>query len=171
LENNRLVEETKVFNQEMQVANEFKIEFENLNTQLIKLDMSYRIKLNENITKKESLKPKLFSLVGKNKGSQLFEADFNPKMSQHLQQKREQKQPHLLELDENIIYEQETFQKNPNFNRSTSKTSDNETIKDIYVDTSVSNNDSGNNSTSSTGRIFKTTTYSYLYLNKNKTSS
>ena len=141
----------------MQIANEFKVEFDQLNAQLNKLDMSYRLKIDENLARKEGLKPKLYSLVGTSKGIQLFEADFNPKISQHLhsssvnnkhdEQSVPQQPPVIL---------QEKYQKAPSLSEAIAKTSDDETIKNIFVDTSTSNCDSGNNSTCSTGMcIFK----------------
>ena len=139
MENTRLIEDNKINKREIQIANEFKLEFDSLNSQVIKLDMEHRVRQNENIANKENLKEKICSLVGRNKGLQLFDADFNPKISQHLQQKRDQQRS-----------EQENSPNLNSFSEST-KYSDDDIEKSIYVDTSfqASNSDSGNNSTSS----------------------
>jgi hypothetical protein len=105
------------------------------------LDLEIRVKQDEALAKKEILKSRICSLVGRNKGSQLFEADFNPKISQHLQLKREQQQ-------EKSKFEHEVFQKSYSIYSESTKNSDDETEKSIYVDTSFQtlNSDSGNNS-------------------------
>ena len=112
-----------------------------MSAQLFKLDSENKIKQDETIAKKEVLKGKICSLVGRNKGEQLFDADFNPKISQHLQLKREQQQ-------EKNNLEQEKYQKSNSVGDETTKSSDDETEKSIYVDTSLQtlNSDSGNNS-------------------------
>ena len=105
------------------------------------MDAEIRVKQDETLAKKEILKSKICSLVGRNKGLQLFEADFNPKISQHLQLKREQQQ-------EKNKFEHEVFQKSNSIYAESTKSSDDETEKSIYVDTSFQtlNSDSGNNS-------------------------
>ena len=79
LESKRLFEESKIFSKELQVANEIKLEFDKLNAQMGKLDSFYHRKIDENLIKKEGIKPKICALVGSHRGIQLFEADFNPK--------------------------------------------------------------------------------------------
>ena len=106
------------------------------------MDSEIRVKQHETLAKKEILKSKICSLVGRNKGLQLFEADFNPKISQHLQLKREQQQ------QEKNKFEHELLQKSNSIYAESTKSSDDETEKSIYVDTSFQtlNSDSGNNS-------------------------
>ena len=82
LESKRLFEESKIFSKELQVANEIKVEFDKLNAQMGKLDSFYHRKIDENLVKKEGIKPKICALVGSHRGIQLFEADFNPKCPQ-----------------------------------------------------------------------------------------
>jgi hypothetical protein len=147
MENFRFNEDNKLNNNEIQLANEFKIEIQNLIDQINKLDIDHKLKLEESISKKEAIKTKICTLVGQEKGLQLYDADFNPKISQHLKQKRE------ILTRKQRIYENEQYPTSNSFCGS-STISDDDNEKSIYVDTSfhaTSNYDSGNNSSSSNG--------------------
>ena len=56
MENKRLVEESRIFNQELKIANETKIEHEKINTKLLKLESFYRKKMDDNLIKKTNIK-------------------------------------------------------------------------------------------------------------------
>jgi hypothetical protein len=56
MENKRLVEESRIFNQELKVANENKMENEKLNAKLTKIDSFYRKKIDDNLIKKANIK-------------------------------------------------------------------------------------------------------------------
>lgn len=56
MENKRLVEESRIFNQELKIANETKMENEKLNAKLAKIDSFYRKKIDDNLIKKANIK-------------------------------------------------------------------------------------------------------------------
>ncbi len=47
MENRRLIEDNRIFNEELKMANEFKIEFDRVNVQLKKCEAAYRKKMTE----------------------------------------------------------------------------------------------------------------------------
>lgn len=60
MENKRLIEENKIFQKEIQVANEIKGEFEKLSNQMKKIESAYQKKFDDLLFKKESIKVSSF---------------------------------------------------------------------------------------------------------------
>ncbi len=56
MENKRLIEENKIFQKEIQIANQIKVEFDKLNNQIKKLESNYQRKLDDIFLKKEKIK-------------------------------------------------------------------------------------------------------------------
>lgn len=59
IENKRLIEENKIFDEEMKLANEYKSEIDKVNLQLNKLDSTYRRKISQIIKEKNLIKVSL----------------------------------------------------------------------------------------------------------------
>ncbi len=82
MERKRLVEEGRLFDEEMKMGSVHKVSCDQVSAERNKLEAFHRKKVASLIKEKSLIQTRLCGIVGPYKGMQLFEADFNPKFAQ-----------------------------------------------------------------------------------------